>query len=129
MLPFEQWLLIAIIAGSTALYVTNRLPTEVTATATIVTLMATGLLSPAEALSGFSSTATITVAAMFVLSAGLMRTGAGGGDHLLGSVCPGQRTAAAAVVGAGGDAGERLYEQHSRRRNDDSGGRLPLQAI
>ncbi|PJF46425.1 MAG: SLC13 family permease, partial [Candidatus Thermofonsia Clade 3 bacterium] len=76
MLPFEQWLLIAIIAGSTALYVTNRLPTEVTATATIVTLMATGLLSPAEALSGFSSTATITVAAMFVLSAGLMRTGA-----------------------------------------------------
>lgn len=76
MLPFEQWLLIAIIAASTALYVTNRLPTEVTATATIVALMATGLLSPAEALSGFSSTATITVAAMFVLSAGLMRTGA-----------------------------------------------------
>lgn len=76
MLPFEQWLLIAIIAASTALYVTNRLPTEVTATATLVALMATGLLSPAEALSGFSSTATITVAAMFVLSAGLMRTGA-----------------------------------------------------
>ena len=76
MLPFEQWLLIAIIAASTALYATNRLPTEVTATATLVALMATGLLSPAEALSGFSSTATITVAAMFVLSAGLMRTGA-----------------------------------------------------
>ncbi|MCS6828739.1 MAG: SLC13 family permease [Caldilinea sp.] len=76
MLPLEQWLLIAIIAASTALYVTNRLPTEVTATATIVALMATGLLSPAEALSGFSSTATITVAAMFILSAGLMRTGA-----------------------------------------------------
>jgi len=76
MLPLEQWLLIAIIAASTALYVTNRLPTEVTATATLVALMATGLLSPAEALSGFSSTATITVAAMFILSAGLMRTGA-----------------------------------------------------
>lgn len=76
MLPLEQWLLIAIIAASTTLYVTNRLPTEVTATATLVALMATGLLSPAEALSGFSSTATITVAAMFVLSAGLMRTGA-----------------------------------------------------
>ncbi|MFO7632577.1 MAG: SLC13 family permease, partial [Caldilinea sp.] len=43
---------------------------------TIVVLMATGLLSPSEALSGFSSTATITVASMFVLSAGLMRTGA-----------------------------------------------------
>ena len=43
---------------------------------TIVTLMATGLLTPTDALSGFASTATITVAAMFVLSAGLMRTGA-----------------------------------------------------
>src|SRR5690606_19065611 len=32
--------------------------------------------SPAEALSGFSSQATITVAAMFVLSAGLQRSGA-----------------------------------------------------
>lgn len=76
MLPLEQWLLLAIIAASTALYVTNWLPTEVTAISTIVVLMATGLLSPGDALSGFASTATITVAAMFVLSAGLMRTGA-----------------------------------------------------
>ncbi|MFO7631566.1 MAG: SLC13 family permease, partial [Caldilinea sp.] len=76
MLPVEQWVLIAIIALSTASYVTNWLPTEVTALSTIVVLMATGLLSPSEALSGFSSTATITVASMFVLSAGLMRTGA-----------------------------------------------------
>ena len=76
MLPFDQWLLLAIIALSTTLYVTNWLPTEVTAVGTLVLLAATGLLSPAEALSGFSSTATITVAAMFVLSAGLMRTGA-----------------------------------------------------
>ncbi len=76
MLPFEQLLLLAIIAVSTTLYVTNWLPTEVTAISVIVALMATGLLEPGEALSGFSSTATITVAAMFVLSAGLMRTGA-----------------------------------------------------
>ncbi len=76
MLPFEQWLLIAIIAISTTFYITNWVPTEVTAVGTIVVLMATGLLSAGDALSGFSSTATITVAAMFVLSAGLMRTGA-----------------------------------------------------
>lgn len=76
MLPFDQWLLLGIIALSTTLYITNWLPTEVTAIGTVVLLAATGLLAPAEALSGFSSTATLTVAAMFVLSAGLMRTGA-----------------------------------------------------
>ncbi len=76
MLPLEQLLLLVIIVVSTVLYATNRLPTEVTAIGVIVVLMATGLLAPSEALSGFSSTATITVAAMFVLSAGLMRTGA-----------------------------------------------------
>lgn len=34
-----------------------------------------GWLSPAEALAGFANPATLTVAAMFVISAGLMRTG------------------------------------------------------
>lgn len=76
MLPFDQVLLLGIIALSTTLYITNWLPTEVTATGTVVLLAATGLLAPTEALSGFSSTATLTVAAMFILSAGLMRTGA-----------------------------------------------------
>ncbi len=76
MLPVDQSLLLGIIVLSTTLYVTNWLPTEVTAIGTVVLLAATGLLAPVDALSGFSSTATITVAAMFVLSAGLMRTGA-----------------------------------------------------
>ncbi|HAJ36729.1 MAG TPA: hypothetical protein DCL15_13670 [Chloroflexi bacterium] len=76
MLPFDQWLLIGIIIVSTTFYIANWTPTEVTAAGTIVVLMLTGLLSPTEALSGFASTATITVAAMFILSAGLMRTGA-----------------------------------------------------
>ena len=35
-----------------------------------------GVLTPAEGISGFSNTATITVGAMFILSAGLFRTGA-----------------------------------------------------
>ncbi len=39
-------------------------------------LIITGLLSPREGISGFANEATITVAAMFVLSAGLVRTGA-----------------------------------------------------
>jgi di/tricarboxylate transporter len=72
----EILLLLVIITGSTTLYVTRRLPTEVTAVLTVVALAATGILSPGQAFSGFSNTATVTVAAMFVLSGGLMRTGA-----------------------------------------------------
>ncbi|WP_409070368.1 SLC13 family permease [Aliifodinibius sp. S!AR15-10] len=38
-------------------------------------LLITGILTPAEGLAGFSNPATITVAAMFILSEGLRRTG------------------------------------------------------
>ena len=38
-------------------------------------LLASRVLTPEQAISGFSNTATVTVAAMFVLSAGLARTG------------------------------------------------------
>ena len=48
---------------------------DVVALLVLCTLLIFGVVSPSEALSGFSSTATITVAAMFVLSAGLKRSG------------------------------------------------------
>ena len=38
-------------------------------------LALTGLVTPAEALSGFSNPAVVTVWAVFILSAGLARTG------------------------------------------------------
>lgn len=72
----EIALLTAIILGALVLFVTRLIPIEVTAILIIALLALTGILNPSEALQGFSSTATITVAAMFVLSAGLTRTGA-----------------------------------------------------
>ncbi len=57
------------------LLVTQVVRIEITALGTIAALALTGLLSPAEAFSGFSSPATITVAAMLVLSAGVERSG------------------------------------------------------
>lgn len=42
----------------------------------LVGLMATGLLSPGQAVAGFANPAVITVGAMFLLSQGLVRTGA-----------------------------------------------------
>ncbi len=72
----EPLILALIIAGSLALFVSRLVPYEITAILIVTALAASGILSPAEALLGFSSTATITIAAMFVVGAGLGRTGA-----------------------------------------------------
>lgn len=68
--------LIAILVLFLGLLVSQVVRIEFTALATIAALALTGLLGPTEAFSGFSSEATITVAAMLVLSAGIERSGA-----------------------------------------------------
>ncbi|OHE84578.1 MAG: hypothetical protein A2190_12650, partial [Lysobacterales bacterium RIFOXYA1_FULL_69_10] len=72
----ELWLTLAVLAGAVYLFVTEKLPVDVVALLVLASLLVLGLVTPGEALSGFSSQATITVAAMFVLSAGLQRSGA-----------------------------------------------------
>ena len=68
--------LAAILAAATFLYLSDWLATETTSALVIASLALTGILDAGEALSGFASTATLTVGAMFVISGGLMRTGA-----------------------------------------------------
>jgi len=51
-------------------------PVDITAIAVMVLLMVLDLVSPEEGISGFGNSATITVMAMFILSAGIARTGA-----------------------------------------------------
>jgi di/tricarboxylate transporter len=63
------------------LFASEKLRVDLVALMLMVTLMVLGLFrenfaSPHEGISGFSNEATATIAAMFVLSAGLMRTGA-----------------------------------------------------
>lgn len=72
----QALLTLAVLAGAVALFITEKLPVDVVAMLVLASLLVLGLVTPAEALSGFSSEATITVAAMFVLSAGLAHTGA-----------------------------------------------------
>jgi di/tricarboxylate transporter len=69
-------LTLLVLLGAVTLFVTERLPVDVVAMLVLASLLVLGLVTPVEALSGFSSEATITVAAMFVLSAGLAHTGA-----------------------------------------------------
>ena len=65
-----------ILAGAMYGFVSERLSPDVTALLALLALLLTGILTPYEAFSGFSHPATISVAAVLVLSAGVERTGA-----------------------------------------------------
>lgn len=64
-----------ILAMAIMFFVTEWIPMEVVALLALGTVAITGLVSPTEALSGFSSPAVVTVWAVFILSGGLTRTG------------------------------------------------------
>lgn len=74
-MTFEIVLVLTILAGAVACFATERLPVDLVALLVLSALLVSGILTPEQAISGFSNTATVTVAAMFVLSAGLVRTG------------------------------------------------------
>ncbi len=71
----ELAITLVVLLGAVVLFVTEKFPVDVVALLVLCTLLVVGVVTPGEALSGFSSQATITVAAMFVLSAGLQRSG------------------------------------------------------
>jgi len=65
-----------ILAAAMYGFVSERLAPDITALLALLALLLTGVLTPFEAFSGFSHPATISVAAVLVLSAGVERTGA-----------------------------------------------------
>jgi di/tricarboxylate transporter len=69
----EAFILIACIGAVIVLFITRWIPIEATALLLLPVLVLTGVLNLADALSGFASPATVTIACMFVLSAGLAR--------------------------------------------------------
>ena len=64
-----------LLAATFALMVWEKLSLDIVAMLTFSTLLAAGILTPAEAFKVFGNDAAITVACMFVLSAALERTG------------------------------------------------------
>ncbi len=75
-MSIEAILTLAVLAAAIAMFAWEKLPVDLVAMLILASVLVLGLVTPAEALSGFASQATITVAAMFVLSAGLSRSGA-----------------------------------------------------
>ena len=68
-------LTLAITGAALACFIFEWLPADITAISVMVVLMLFDLVEPQEGIEGFSNPATITVMAMFILSAGIARTG------------------------------------------------------
>ena len=71
----EQLIFLAIVAVTLVLFISEKIRIDIAAMLTLLALAATGILTPVEALSGFSSEPAIIVAAVFVISAALTETG------------------------------------------------------
>jgi di/tricarboxylate transporter len=72
----QEWIVLVILAVALVLFITDRVGVDLVALLIVGALAITGVLTPKEALAGFSDQATLTVAFLFVLSAALLRTGA-----------------------------------------------------
>ncbi len=75
-MTFEIAFVLLVAVAAVILFATEKLSVDVVAIVLMATLIASGIVSPEDGISGFSNKATVTVAAMFVLSAGLFKTGA-----------------------------------------------------
>ncbi len=75
-MTWEIGFVFAVIVVALALFVSDRYRIDQVAIGIPVVLLLAGVISPAEAVSGLSNTATVTVAAMLVLGLGLVKTGA-----------------------------------------------------
>jgi di/tricarboxylate transporter len=67
---------LVILGAAIWLFATEKFPVDLIAVMVLAALVLCRLVTPLEGVSGFANPATITVAAMFVLSAGLAKTGA-----------------------------------------------------
>ena len=72
------WLMTLILVVAMLLMITEKLPVDLTSLGILVVLTVTGILTPSEAIAGFASPAVITVGSMFLISQGMIRTGAVG---------------------------------------------------
>ena len=71
----DIFLLTAILFGTLLLFIIDRLSADLVALLALALLLLFKFITPEEAVSGFSNSATITIGAMFILSAGLVHTG------------------------------------------------------
>jgi di/tricarboxylate transporter len=74
-MTLDMWLAVIILLAAIILFVTEWLRVDVVALGVMTSLMLTGLLDPAEAISGFSNPAVLTIASLFIVGGAVMQTG------------------------------------------------------
>lgn len=75
-MDFDAIVVLLIMGVAVLLFVTEWISVDLVAILIMVSLVFSGVISPEEGVAGFSNSATLTVAFMFVLSAALLKTGA-----------------------------------------------------
>ena len=75
-MTLEMILVLGLTLSAVILFATEKLPVDLTAMIVMSTMLLSGMITAEDAIGGFSNPATVTVGAMFVLSAGLFKTGA-----------------------------------------------------
>jgi di/tricarboxylate transporter len=105
--PFEALVVFSLVGVALVLFVSEVIPNDVTAIGIIVALAVLGPtigLTPRDAISGFANPATVTIVAMYMLSAGIQNTGLVRrlGLHLAAFTRGDERRALAATIGTTG---------------------------
>lgn len=95
-MDWQAWLSLGLTLSVLGVLATTRLAPHVVLMAALTILSVTGVLTPAQALGGFSNAGVITVAAMFVVAAGLH---ASGGIDLLVNRLLGKPATASRAIG------------------------------
>lgn len=75
-MTLEIGIVLAVLFFAVVMFATERYPVDVVAIIAMSVLVVTGVITPAQGVSGFSNSATITVAFMFILSTALFKSGA-----------------------------------------------------
>ncbi len=73
-----MWITLAILIAAIVLFITEKLRVDVVALGVVVLLMLTGVLTTSEALAGFSNTAVLTIASLFIIGGAVLNTGLAG---------------------------------------------------
>ena len=74
-MTLEIAFLLVVLAAMVVLFLTEKLPIDLTAFLGLTLLIFTGYVAADDAFSGFASSAVITMLSIFIVSAGLMQTG------------------------------------------------------
>ncbi len=75
-MTLDMIIVLIVLCGAIVLFMMDKVPVDLTAMIIMAALLLTGIITPEEGISGFSNKATVTVGAMFVLSAAIFQTGA-----------------------------------------------------